>query len=237
MVPYYTIDPDTGVSSAFSQAGMHWAEFLISFGALLGMSSVLLVTLMGQPRILLAMSRDGLLPQGFFGAIQPEFKTPHKSTVLTAIFVAILAAFIPLSVLVEMVSIGTLLAFTIVCISIIILRRTQPNIPRPFRCPWVPFVPGCGAFLCIMLMLSLPGSNWIRLVVWLAIGLAIYFGWSRKNAAFLRARTSEDEEGVALATFNSDVTDLHNEIESDRYEEDDHRSDALLYEQNEVPLH
>ena len=200
MVPYYLIDENVGVSAAFGAHGLVWAEYIIDLGALIGMTSVLLVTSMGQPRVMLAMARDGLLPMSFFGAIHPVYGTPYKSTVLTGVFVSLLSSLVPLSILVELVSIGTLLAFLIVCVSILVLRHTNPAIHRPFRCPWVPVVPLLGAFLCLMLMLSLPGSNWYRLAIWLAIGMALYFGWGRKNARNLRESEERQlaEEGTAL---------------------------------------
>ena len=200
MVPYQTIDQAVGVSAAFGAHGLVWAEYFIDLGAIIGMTSVLLVTMMGQPRVMLAMARDGLLPESFFGAVHPKYGTPYKTTVLTGVAVALLASFVPLSILVELVSIGTLLAFLIVCVSVLVLRRTNPDLPRPFRCPWVPAVPLLGAFLCLMLMLSLPGSNWYRLAIWLAIGMAVYGFWGRKNAAKMRAEREarekeEDGEG------------------------------------------
>ena len=201
MVPYSTIDPAVGVSAAFGANGLVWAEYIIDLGALVGMTSVLLVTMMGQPRVMLAMARDGLLPISFFGAIHEQHGTPYKSTVLTGVGVALLSSLIPLSVLVELVSIGTLLAFFIVCISVIILRRTAPDLPRPFRCPYAPYVPALGALLCLMLMLSLPGSNWYRLAIWLGVGMALYWAWGRGNARRVREereRLGEDELSVEV---------------------------------------
>jgi len=186
MVPYHLINIDAPLSQAFGQHGMHWAEFIIAIGAVVGITSVLLVTLMGQPRILMAMARDGLLPEKFFSAVHPVYGTPHKSTMLTGGIVALLASLIPLSVLVELVSIGTLLAFCIVSIAVLVLRRSAPDVHRPFRCPGVPYVPVAGALVCALLMLSLPSSNWIRLIVWLGIGIAIYLVWGRHNAKRLR---------------------------------------------------
>ena len=194
MVPYSTLDPSVAVSAAFGAHNLVWAEYIIDIGALVGMTSVILVTSMGQPRVMLAMARDGLLPMSFFGAIHPKYGTPYKSTVLTGVFVSLLSSLVPLSVLVELVSIGTLMAFFVVCVSVIVLRYTQPDLLRPFRCPWSPFIPGLGAFLCLMLMLSLPGSNWYRLLVWLAIGLAVYYGWGRNNARKLKERVEAEEK-------------------------------------------
>lgn len=218
MVPYQRLDGEVGVSAAFGDHGLVWAEYLIDLGALVGMTSVLLVNIMAQPRVTLAMARDGLLPISFFGSIHPQYHTPHKATLLTGIIVAALASLIPLSVLVELVSIGTLLAFFIVCCSVLMLRYTCPQLPRPFRCPWVPVIPTLGAFLCLMLMLSLPGSNWYRLGIWLAIGLTIYFCWGKKNARKVKAmRDAEDlfqaeigkeEGGVPEATSSSNTDNM-----------------------------
>lgn len=155
--------------------------------------SVLLVTMMGQPRVTLAMARDGLLPMSFFGAVHPKHGTPYKATILTGVVVASLSSLVPLSILVELVSIGTLLAFFIVCVSVLILRYTQPNLPRPFRCPFSPLVPSLGAFLCLMLMLSLPGSNWYRLAAWLGLGMVVYVVWGRRNAR--RVKEMREAEG------------------------------------------
>lgn len=193
MVPYNRINVDAPVSDAFRQVGLPWAEMLISVGAVAGITSVLLVTMLSQPRILLAMGRDGLLPRSFFGAVHPRFQTPWKSTILTGVFVGALSAFLPLRVLADLVSIGTLLAFVIVCAAVLIMRRTHPQAPRPFRAPLVPLVPILGIATCLLLMFSLPVENWVRLFVWLAIGMLIYFGYGRHHSIMSRdnARTPE----------------------------------------------
>ncbi len=185
MVPYYQIDIDAPVSAAFKQIGLPWAQFLISIGALAGLTSVSLVMILGQSRIFMAMARDGLLPR-FFGAIHPKFRTPWKSTILTGAVVAILAGLIPLRVLAELVNIGTLLAFAIVCLGLLVLRKSDPDHPRPFRCPWVPLVPTLGIISCLILMFSLPAATWLRLLVWLVIGLLVYALYGRSHSA-LRA--------------------------------------------------
>jgi APA family basic amino acid/polyamine antiporter len=188
MVPSDRINIDAPVSDAFRQVGLPWAQFLISLGALAGITSVLLVLMLSQPRIFLAMARDGLVPPQIFGAVHPRFRTPYKSTVLTGIVVGLCAAFIPLRVLAELVNIGTLLAFVIVCAAVLIMRRKQPDAPRPFRCPLVPAVPLLGIALCLVLMFSLPAENWLRLFVWLAVGLVIYFSYGRYHSVLARAR-------------------------------------------------
>ena len=133
-------------------------------------------------RALLAISRDGLLPAGFFGAVHERFRTPWKSTILTGAFVASLAAFLPISVLLMLVNMGTLLAFVIVCAAVLIVRRTHPEAERPFRVPFVPLVPILGILSCLLLMFSLPSENWLRLIVWLGIGMLIYFFYGRKHS-------------------------------------------------------
>ena len=179
MVPYSQIDLAAPLSAAFGLRGYHWARYLVAVGAVVGITSVLLVTMLSQPRILMAMSRDGLLPP-FFRAVHPRFHTPWKGTIVTGIVVGLVGSLIPLTVLVEFVSIGTLMAFTFVCIAILILRHTQPDRPRPFRCPWVPLVPILGILFCLCLMFSLPATNWYRLGAWFAIGCIVYFFYGRK---------------------------------------------------------
>ena len=180
MVPYQEIDRDAPLSAAFGVHGVKWAQVIVALGALAGLSSVMLVNLLGQPRILMAMARDGLLPT-FFLDIHPTFRTPYRSTALTGLLVATVSAFVPLSVLVELVSMGTLLAFGFVNVSVLILRQTQPDLHRPFRCPWCPYIPLAGALSCFLLMLSLPSSNWVRLIVWALIGVGIYRNFSVPN--------------------------------------------------------
>jgi APA family basic amino acid/polyamine antiporter len=131
---------------------------------------------------MLAMARDGLVPPKFFGAIHEKFRTPWKSTILTGVFVGMMAALLPLRFLAELVNIGTLLAFLIVCAAVLIMRKTHPDAERPFRAPFVPLVPILGMATCLLLMLGLPAENWWRLFGWLAIGFVIYFGYGRKHS-------------------------------------------------------
>jgi APA family basic amino acid/polyamine antiporter len=182
MVPYDKINIDAPVSNAFAQVGLPWAQFLISLGAIAGITSVLLVLMLSQPRIFLAMARDGLVPPKIFGAVHEKFRTPWKSTIITGIFVSILAGLLPLRILAELVNIGTLFAFVIVCSAVLIMRKTHPNAERPFRAPLVPFVPIMGIITCLVLMFSLPEENWLRLFIWLAIGAFIYFFYGRKHS-------------------------------------------------------
>jgi APA family basic amino acid/polyamine antiporter len=182
MVPYNHINIDAPVSDAFRQVGLPWAQLLISVGAIAGITSVLLVMMLSQPRIFLAMARDGLLPTGFFAAVHDRFRTPWKSTILTGICVATMGAFLPLRILAELVNIGTLLAFVIVCAAVLIMRRTHPEVHRPFRAPFGSIVPVLGILCCLLLMFSLPAENWLRLVIWLAVGLTIYFTYGRHHS-------------------------------------------------------
>jgi basic amino acid/polyamine antiporter, APA family len=186
MVPYNKLDINAPVADAFKQKGLTWAQLLISLGAVAGITSVVLVSMLSQARILLAMARDGLLPAGFFAAVHKRFRTPWKSTIVTGLFVGTTAALLPIDVLLTLVNIGTLLAFLIVCAAVLIMRRTHPNVRRPFRVPFVPLIPILGIALCLLLMFSLPAENWLRLLVWLLIGFTIYFGYGRKHSVMAR---------------------------------------------------
>ena len=200
MVPYDKINIDAPVSNAFKQVGLPWAQFLISLGAIAGITSVLLVMMLSQPRVLLAMARDGMLPASFFGAVHERFRTPWKSTILTGIFVASLAALVPLRILAELVNIGTLLAFVIVCAAVLIMRRTHPDANRPFRAPLGRLVPVLGIALCLLLMFSLPAENWMRLFIWLLLGFVIYFTYGRHHSVMARLRAQEKNKiGVSPA--------------------------------------
>jgi basic amino acid/polyamine antiporter, APA family len=196
MVPYDQLDINAPVADAFRRVGLRWAQFLIALAGIAGITSVLLVTMLSQARILLAIARDGLLPPRFFGAVHDRFRTPWKSTILTGIFVGGLAAFLPISVLLMLVNMGTLFAFVIVCAAVLIMRRKHPEAERPFRVPFVPLVPILGIASCLVLMFSLPSENWLRLIVWLAIGLVIYFSYGRRHST-LRRRTEQQESKAA----------------------------------------
>src|SRR5256712_8769492 len=188
MVPYTDINIDAPVAGAFATRGLRVAVFFISLGAIVGIMSVLLVLLLSQARVLLAMARDGLIPYSFFGAVHPRFRTPHKATILTGIVVAVVAALFPLKILADLVNIGTLMAFVIVCIAVVIMRRTNPELPRPFRTPLMPWVPLFGMLSNLVMMFDLGWENWLRLFVWLAIGLVIYFSYGRKRSTLALAR-------------------------------------------------
>ncbi len=198
MVPYQLIDINAPISNAFKHIGLGWAHFLISLGGMAGLTSVLLALMLGQPRVTLAMARDGLLPKNFFGAVHPRFHTPYKTTILTGCLVALMAAVIPLKVLVELINIGTLFAFVVVCLAVLIMRYTNPDANRPFRCPWVPFVPVMGMIVCLLLMSSLPIANWTRLGIWLLIGLVIYFFYGRKHSVLAIRERSEPADPTPI---------------------------------------
>ena len=182
MLPYTELSLNAPIANAFVYLKLEAASVIITIGALTGITSVLLVMLLSQPRVLLAMARDGLLPESFFGAVHPRFRTPHKATMLTGFFAATTSAFLPLEALGHMVSIGTLFAFVVVCAAVWIMRRANPDLPRPFRTPVIQFVAPAGIFLCLMMMIYLGWENWARLFGWLAVGLCIYFVYSRHHS-------------------------------------------------------
>lgn len=186
MVSYTKISVDAGVSDAFKQAGLPWAEFIIAAAGVAGITSVLLVLMLSGPRVFLAMARDGMVPRKFFGDVHPVFRTPHRSTILIGIFVAVLTGFLPIDALLHLTNIGTLFAFLVVCVAVLIMRRTNPDAERPFRVPFFPVVPILGILSCLLLMLSLPAENWYRLFGWLALGLVIYFSYGHKHSELRR---------------------------------------------------
>jgi basic amino acid/polyamine antiporter, APA family len=190
MVPYDQIDTEAPVAAAFQRIGLRWGQFIVSLGAVAGITSVMLVLMLSQPRVLLAMARDGLLPPGFFAAVHPRFRTPWKSTILTGAAVGSMASLIPLGILAELVNIGTLLAFVIVCTAVLIMRYINPEAHRPFRCPLVPVVPILGVLLCLLLMFSLPSANWLRLFIWMSVGIIIYFLYGRHHSVMARQRAA-----------------------------------------------
>jgi APA family basic amino acid/polyamine antiporter len=177
-----TLNNDAPVANALKALGFNRLRLVVTIGALLGMISSLLVFQYGQARIWFAMSRDRLLP-GMFSRIHPQFQTPHVSTWIAGFLVGIPAGIWDIGTLGDLTNIGTLFAFIVVSAGVIILRRAQPDRPRSFRVPWVPFLPVLSIVCCLVLMLSLPLETWIRFVVWLAIGLVIYFLYSRKRVA------------------------------------------------------
>jgi len=169
--------------------GIAWLRPFIKIGAIAGLSSVVLVLLMAQPRIFFSMARDGLLPKGF-ARVHPRFKTPYIPTICTGIAALFASGLLPLNILGQLVSIGTLLAFLIVCIGVLFLRYHHPEIPRVFRTPWVPFVPIAGALITLLQMVFLPVDTWLRLILWMAVGMVIYWTYGRRHSR-LRIETSK----------------------------------------------
>jgi len=186
MVPWKEINIEAPLAVAFLDRGLVKASYLITAGALAGLTSVMLVMLLGQTRVLYSMANDGLLPRKFFAAIHPKFRTPYKNTILVGLLAAIVGSTVPIEDIGRMVNIGTLLAFVIVCIAILVLRRTNPDQHRPFRTPWVPLVPVLGIIFNGYMMYKLGWINWLRLIIWLVIGLVIYFTYSRYHSRVQR---------------------------------------------------
>ncbi|MGQ0646643.1 MAG: amino acid permease [Gemmatimonadaceae bacterium] len=185
---YTELNVPNPVYVAIGKAGpsLSWLKMLVALGAIAGLASVVLVMLLGQPRIFYAMSKDGLLPP-MFSKVHPKFQTPYVSTIITGSVAALIAGMFPIGLLGELVSIGTLLAFVIVSGGVLVLRYRQPNLHRPFRTPLVPFVPALAIPICGYMMYGLPGDTWLRLLIWLVIGLAIYFMYGRHNSKAARA--------------------------------------------------
>jgi basic amino acid/polyamine antiporter, APA family len=186
MVPWKEINIEAPLAMAFLDRGLTKASYLITAGALAGLTSVMLVMLLGQTRVLYSMANDGLLPRKFFAAIHPKFRTPYKNTILVGLLAAIVGSTVPIDDIGRMVNIGTLLAFVIVCIAVLVLRRTNPAQHRPFRTPWVPLVPILGILFNGYMMYKLGWINWLRLFIWLVIGLVIYFTYSRYHSRVQR---------------------------------------------------
>ncbi|HST76917.1 MAG TPA: amino acid permease, partial [Verrucomicrobiae bacterium] len=181
LVPYHNLDVRDPLAVGIDVAGKRWGSLLVKIGALMGLSSTIVVMLLGQSRVFFSMSKDGLLPR-LFSNVHSKFRTPWISSITVGTFVAVLAASLPINVLDEMVSIGTLLAFVIVCAGVWVIRRRDPNLERPFKTPWVPVVPILGIVISLAMMVSLTGLTWIRLAVWLVIGMFIYFGYGRHHS-------------------------------------------------------
>jgi APA family basic amino acid/polyamine antiporter len=174
MVPYAKLDSDAPVAVALdAHPQLAWLSWLLKIGVIAGMTSVILTSLLGQPRILLSMADDGLLPP-FMSRCHPRFKTPHVSTILTGLFAALIAAIFPLDLLTDLISMGILLAFAVVCAGVLVLRHTRPDVPRPFRVPWAPVTCVAGTLWCLGLTYFLSAATWLRLVIWTVIGMSIY---------------------------------------------------------------
>ncbi|HYO25850.1 MAG TPA: amino acid permease, partial [Lacipirellulaceae bacterium] len=205
MEPYPEIDVKAAIAAAFRKQAeakdsglLRLSSLLISTGALAGMTSVLLVTFLSQARIFLAMARDKLLPHAVFGVVHPRFQTPHISTALTGAVICVAAAFTPIEALEKMVNIGTLFAFVIVCITVLLLRIREPGMPRPFRCPMLYLVAPLGLVVNVAMMLFLPVSTWLRLAGWMAIGVLFYFAYGYRHSLLRRELVGElAKHGIA----------------------------------------
>jgi APA family basic amino acid/polyamine antiporter len=190
IVPYAQLNVPDPVAVGVDATGMRWLAPIVKIGAIAGLSSVILVMLLSQPRIFWSMSRDGLLPRAF-AQVHPRFRTPHITILVTGVIAAVLAGVMSINIVGELVSIGTLLAFVLVSAGVIVLRRTRPDAPRPFRCPGVPLVPILSVLTCFSQMLGLPLDTWIRLIIWMALGLVIYFMYSRYHSRIQTLGTIE----------------------------------------------
>ncbi|MEV7969135.1 amino acid permease [Sphaerisporangium sp. NPDC088356] len=181
MQPYYRLSRSAPLAGAFRVVGQDWLATIISVGALAGLTTVVMILMLGQSRIFFAMSRDNLLPRGL-AAVHPRFGTPYRITIIIGVATALLAGLIPLSALAELVNIGTLFAFVLVSAGVVILRRTRPDLPRAFRTPLVPVVPILSVLACVYLMLNLPVETWLRFLIWMAIGVGLYFLYGMRHS-------------------------------------------------------
>lgn len=184
MVNYKELHVDAPVVYALEKVAgdsLKWLRMAVEIAVLAGLSSVILVLLMGQPRVFFSMAKDGLLPP-VFAKVHPKYGTPHITTIVTGLVCSVLAGFLPLNLLGELVAIGTLMAFSVVCVGVIVLRKNKPDMPRPYRTPLVPWVPAAGAIICVGQAAALPADTWIRLFAWMAIGLVIYFLYGIKHS-------------------------------------------------------
>ncbi len=181
MEHYTKLSVSAPLADAFKHTGHPWFAGFISFGAAVGLTTVCMILLLGQTRVFFAMSRDGLLPR-FFSQVHPRFRTPHRPTILLGVLIAILAGFTSLSELAELVNIGTLFAFVVVAIGVIILRRTRPDLHRAFRTPWVPVLPILSVLASLWLMINLPAETWLRFAIWMVVGFFVYFLYGRSHS-------------------------------------------------------
>ncbi|MEV6859554.1 amino acid permease [Streptosporangium subroseum] len=188
--PYQQLSESAPLADAFKAVGLTWAATLISIGALAGLTTVVMILMLGMSRVMFAMSRDNLLPGGL-ARVHPTYRTPYLITIIMGVVVALLAGLLPLATIAELVNIGTLFAFVIVSIAVVILRRTRPDLPRSFRTPLVPLVPILSVLACLYLMLNLPVKTWLRFVVWMLIGVVVYIGYGYRHSR-LSERSPED---------------------------------------------
>jgi APA family basic amino acid/polyamine antiporter len=195
VVSYTRLNVGAPIALGMAETGVRWGEYMVLIGTIMGLSTVMLVMLLGQSRVFFSMSRDGLLPR-WAGAVHPRFRTPWISSIIVGVFVAILPALLPIDVLNDLTSIGTLLAFVIVCAGVWVLRVRRPDLHRPFKTPLVPLVPILGIATSLLLMSGLAGGAWLRLVVWLIIGMVIYFSYGRKHSRVQQHLMTVAQNGV-----------------------------------------
>ncbi|AVH55953.1 MULTISPECIES: amino acid permease [Streptomyces] len=203
MQKYTQLSIDAPLADAFKATGHPWYAGVISFGAVVGLTTVCMILLLGQTRVFFAMSRDGLLPR-FFSRVHPRFRTPHRPTILLGVIIAVVAGFTSLGELAELVNIGTLFAFVVVAIGVIVLRRARPDLHRAFRAPWVPLVPAVSALASLWLMLNLPAETWVRFGIWMAIGFVVFFLYGRSHSRL--GRHEETTVGQVLKGRKRDDT-------------------------------
>ena len=196
IVPYSELDTAAPMATALAATGANWATGLVSLGAIMGITSVIMVLMLGQSRVAFAMSRDRLLPP-WLGRVHPRFRTPYRITLIVGVAVAILAAFFPIEALAELLNIGTLFAFVLVAIGVIVLRSTRPDLQRAFRVPFVPVLPVLAVLGCGYLMINLTAITWLRFFGWMVIGVAVYFLYSYRKS---RLATGETVEQTAQET-------------------------------------
>lgn len=192
IMPFRRLDTAAPMATALAATGQSWATAVVSFGAIVGLIAVILILMLGQSRVAFAMSRDGLLPS-WFARVHPRFRSPYRITVVTGVIVAIVAAFTPIIEVAELVNIGTLFAFILVSAGVMVLRHTRPDLPRSFRTPLVPVVPVLALLVSLYLMLNLAVWTWIRFLVWMAVGLAVYFSYGVRNSRLARLGRAEPE--------------------------------------------
>ena len=181
IVPYTKLNNAAPMAVAFDQIGLPWAAALVSLGAICGLTAVVMILMMGQSRVFFAMSRDNLLPT-WFSKVHPRYQTPYRINIITGIIIAVIAAFTPIDAVADLVNIGTLLAFVLVSIGVIVLRRARPEMKRSFRTPWVPVVPILASLVCFYLMLALPVVTWARFIAWLVLGFIVYFAYGMRHS-------------------------------------------------------
>lgn len=187
MQKYTKLTVDAPLADAFKATGHPFYAGVISFGAAVGLTTVCMILLLGQTRVFFAMSRDGLLPR-VFSHVHPKFRTPYRSTVLLGVIIAIVAGFTSIEELASLVNIGTLFAFVVVAIGVVILRRTRPDLPRSFRAPLVPWLPAASVLASLWLMLNLPAETWLRFAIWMAVGVVVYFVYGRTHSRLGNSR-------------------------------------------------